>query len=184
MTAREQRSGTEAQIEVKPTYGLTDEQVESMILDSFDNAETDFEARQVIEARIEADTILAAVEKAPSSPAWQQLPEHERSTIEAARQHLIATKATGDLQAIRAATTTLDHATRNFAELMMEAAVSGAMRGKTMQTAGDDLGAEIHSPHPFAKAEFDESQVPDPDSTKIEPEPDTEPGGSPEKDRQ
>jgi len=184
VTAREQRSGTEAQIEVKPTYGLTDEQVESMILDSFDNAETDFEARQVIEARIEADTILAAVEKAPSSPAWQQLPEHERSTIEAARQHLIATKATGDLQAIRAATTTLDHATRNFAELMMEAAVSGAMRGKTMQTAGDDLGAEIHSPHPFAKAEFDESQVPDPDSTKIEPEPDTEPGGSPEKDRQ
>jgi molecular chaperone DnaK len=155
VTAREQRSGTEAQIEVKPTYGLTDEQVETMILDSFDHAETDFEARQMIEARLEADTILAAVEKAPAHPAWQQISEHERAHIEAARLHLEAIKPAGDLQAIRAATTALDHATRNFAEKMMDAAVSGAMRGKTMQSAGEDLGKEIHAPHPFAKADID-----------------------------
>jgi len=159
VSAREQRSGTESQIEVKPTYGLTDEQVEGMILDSFDNAEADFEARQLIEARLEADTILSAVAKAPTNPAWQQISEHEKAAIEAARQHLIATKPGGDLQAIRAATTTLDHATRNFAEKMMEAAVSGAMRGKTMQTASEELTpvadeAEIHAPHPFARAEF------------------------------
>jgi molecular chaperone DnaK len=159
VSAREQRSGTESQIEVKPTYGLTDEQVEGMILDSFDNAEADFEARQLIEARLEADTILSAVAKAPINPAWQQISEHEKAAIEAARQHLIATKPSGDLQAIRAATTALDHATRNFAEKMMEAAVSGAMRGKTMQTASEELTpaadeAEIHAPHPFARAEF------------------------------
>jgi len=162
VTAREQRSGTESQIEVKPTYGLTDEQVESMILDSFDNAEADFEVRQVIEARLEADTILAAVEKAPTSPAWQQISDHEKSQIETARQHLIATKLSGDLQAIRAATTALDHATRNFAEKMMEAAVSGAMRGKTMQAASEELDAtapaEVSAPHPFAPAEFEESR--------------------------
>jgi molecular chaperone DnaK len=162
VTAREQRSGTESQIEVKPTYGLTDEQVESMILDSFDNAESDFEVRQVIEARLEADTILAAVEKAPTSPAWQQISDHEKSQIETARRHLIATKLSGDLQAIRAATTTLDHATRNFAEKMMEAAVSGAMRGKTMQAASEELDAtapaEVSAPHPFAPAEFEESR--------------------------
>ena len=157
VTAREQRSGTESQIEVKPTYGLTDEQVETMILDSFDHAETDFEARQIIEARLEADTILAAVEKAPAHPVWQQLSDHEKSHIETARQHLEATKPSGDLQAIRAATTSLDHATRNFAEKMMDAAVSSAMRGKTMQSAGEGLGAEIHAPHPFAKAEIDAS---------------------------
>ena len=78
VSAREQRSGKEAEIEVKPTYGLTDEQVESMILDSFDNAEADLQERQLIEARNEADTILTAVEKAPKHPAWQQLTEEER----------------------------------------------------------------------------------------------------------
>ena len=61
VSAREQRSGKAAEIEVKPTYGLTDEQVENMILDSFDHAEEDFSRRLLIEARNEADTILAAV---------------------------------------------------------------------------------------------------------------------------
>src|SRR5712672_2383087 len=63
VSAKEARSGKEAEIEVKPTYGLTDEQVESMILSSFDNAEEDFRLRQIAEARNEADTILAATEK-------------------------------------------------------------------------------------------------------------------------
>ena len=64
VSAREQRSGQAAEVEVKPTYGLTDEQVESMILSSFDNAEEDISARQVIEASNEAaQTILDAVKK-------------------------------------------------------------------------------------------------------------------------
>ena len=154
VTAREQRSGLQSQIEVKPTYGLTDEQVETMILDSFDHAETDFEARQLIEARLEADTILSAVEKAPASPAWQLISDEEKAAIEAARLHLEAVKPSGTLETIRRATTTLDQATRNFAEKMMEAAVSGAMRGKTMQTASEDLGDAVNAPHPFAPAEF------------------------------
>src|ERR1700722_8440465 len=81
VSAREQRSGKEAEVEVKPTYGLTDEQVESMILESFDNAEADFQQRQLIEARNEASTILSAVERAPSHPAWQQLTKEERTKI-------------------------------------------------------------------------------------------------------
>ena len=81
VSAREQRSGKQAEVEVKPTYGLTDEQVETMILESFDYAEEDFHVRQVIEARNEADTILAAVEKAPQHPAWQQLTQEERADI-------------------------------------------------------------------------------------------------------
>ena len=159
VTAREQRSGTEAQIEVKPAYGLTDEQVETMILDSFDYAETDFEARQLIEARLEADTILTAVERAPAHAAWQLLSDREKSQIEAARLQLITVQSGNDMKAIRDATTSLDHATRNFAEKMMDAAVSGAMRGKTMQTADEDIAAanptEIHAPHVFAPAEFE-----------------------------
>ena len=169
--AREQRSGLESQIEVKPTYGLTDEQVETMILDSFDHAETDFEARQLIEARLEADNILDKVEKAESSPAWKLLTGNEIAAIAAAAAHLKEVKAGSDLAAIRTAVTALDQATRNLAEKMMDAAVSSAMRGKTMTAAGDDLGTEIHAPHPFAKAEIDDSQTTGSDSTKIEPEP-------------
>ena len=161
VSAREQRSGKEAQIEVKPTYGLTDEQVETIILASFDHAETDFEARQLIEARLEADTILDAVAKAPESPAWFLLLEQEKTAIETARAHLAQIKSGDDLKAIRDGIKALDETTRNFAEKMMDAAVSGAMRGKTMQSASDNLtpseGAVIHAPHQFAPAEFEEA---------------------------
>jgi Fe-S protein assembly chaperone HscA len=154
VSAREQRSGTAAQIEVKPTYGLTDEQVESMILDSFDHAEEDFAKRLLIEARNEAETILAAVDHAPESPAWPQLSDGERSAIAIARDYLAEVKQGDDQAAIREATVALDQATRHFAELMMEAAVSTAIRGKTMEAAGEELGDEVTAPHPMAPAEF------------------------------
>src|SRR5258708_31645426 len=154
VSAREQRSGQAAQIEVKPTYGLTDEQVESMILDSFDHAEEDFNKRLLIEARNEADTILAAVERAPESPAWNQLSGEEQSAIDAARDHLAAVKFGEDHALIHQATLALDHATRRFAELMMEAAVHTASPGKTMDAAGEELGDELTAPHPMAPAEF------------------------------
>ena len=154
VSAREQRSGKEAQIEVKPTYGLTDEQVEGMILDSFDHAEEDFAKRLLIEARNEADTILSAVERAPEHPAWQQLRGEEQASIMAAQNRLASVKQSDDVAAIREATTALDLATRRFAELMMEAAVTTAIRGKTMDAADEDLGEEVTAPHPMARAEF------------------------------
>ena len=154
VTAREQRSGKAAQIEVKPTYGLTDEQVESMILDSFDHAEEDFLKRLLIESRNEADAILAAVERAPEDPAWSQLNEEEQSNIAAARSHLARVKETEDLRSIRDGIAALDQATRHFAELMMEAAVASAIRGKTLEKAGEELGDAVSAPHPMAPAEF------------------------------
>jgi Fe-S protein assembly chaperone HscA len=154
VTAREQRSGQAAHIEVKPTYGLTDEQVESMILDSFDNAEADFAKRLLIEARSEAETILAAVERAPSSPAWNQLTGDEKTAINLASDYLNKVKLSENAAAIREATLILDHATRRFAELMMEAAVSSALRGKTMNAAGEELAETVTAPHAMAPAEF------------------------------
>jgi Fe-S protein assembly chaperone HscA len=154
VTAREQRSGQAAKIEVKPTYGLTDEQVEGMILDSFDHAEEDFAKRLLIEARNEAETILAAVERAPQSPAWAQLANEEVGAIAAARDRLQTTKLGDDAKAIREATLALDQATRRFAELVMDAAVTTAIRGKTMDTADEDLGEAVTAPHPMAHAEF------------------------------
>ena len=154
VSAREQRSGKAAEVDVKPTYGLTDEQVEGMILDSFDHAEEDFTKRLLIEARNEAETILTAVERAPENPAWNQLRGEEQSAIDSARDYLAAVKLGEDSVAIRQATLALDHATRRFAELMMEAAVTTAIRGKTMDAAGEELGDEVTAPHPMAPAEF------------------------------
>ncbi len=154
VSAREQRSGKAAEIEVKATYGLTDEQVESMILDSFDHAEEDFAKRLLIEARNEAETILAKVEQARTSPAWGALTGEEVSAIDAARDRLSSVKLGEDLQALRDATLALDRATQRLAELMMDAAVTTAIRGKTMSAAGEELGNEVTAPHPMAPAEF------------------------------
>jgi molecular chaperone DnaK len=154
VSAREQRSGKQAQIEVKPTYGLTDEQVESMILESFDNAEADFAARLLIEARNEAETILSKVERARQHPAWALLTAEELHTIDVAERRLTAAKIGTDLNALRHAIAVLDLATRRLAELMMDAAVTEAIRGKTMQAAGEDLNEDLTAPHPMAPAEF------------------------------
>jgi molecular chaperone DnaK len=154
VSAREQRSGKAAQIEVKPTFGLTDEQVVNMILDSFDHAEEDFGRRLLIEARNEAETILSAVERAPQNPAWKQLGAEEQAKIAKARDLLAAVKQGEDLAAIHEATVALDQATRRFAELMMDAAVSSAIRGKTMNVAGEELDEAVTAPHAMAPAEF------------------------------
>ena len=153
VSAREQRSGKEAEIEVQPSYGLTDEQVESMILDSFDSAEEDFRQRQVIEARNEADTIVAALEKGKRSPAWGQLTSDEKKRIAKLEKSLHEVKGADDYQAIRDAIDALNQGTMRLAELMMDSAVSTALKGKTMEQA--DMGEGPDAPHPVAKAEFE-----------------------------
>ncbi len=164
VSAREQRSGQAAEVEVKPTYGLTDEQVENMILASFDYAEEDITARQVIEARNEADTILTAVEKGEKSPAWQQLTSLEHEDIKAAVVELKASLLGNDHKIIRNAIERLNKVTTRFAEIMMDNAVSGALGGKSMQAASDTidagLAAPTSAPHAFAKAEVDDGTPP------------------------
>jgi molecular chaperone DnaK len=153
VSAREQRSGKEAEIEVQPSYGLTDEQVESMLLESFDYAEEDFRQRQVIEARNEAETILAALEKGRRSPAWGQVTSNEQKRIAKLEKSLHEAKKGEDYQAIRKAIDELNQGTMRLAELIMDSAVSTALKGKTMDEA--DLGEGPAAPHPVAKAEFE-----------------------------
>jgi molecular chaperone DnaK len=153
VSARELRSGKEADIQVQPSYGLTDEQVENMILDSFDNAEEDFRRRQVIEARNEAETMLTALEKGRKSPAWQQLSSQERSNIGKFETALRAVVKADDYQAIRTAIDALNQGTMHLAELMMESAVGTALKGQNMDTA--DVGEGPESPHPIAQAEIE-----------------------------
>jgi len=153
VSAREQRSRKEAEIDVQPSYGLTDEQVESMILDSFDSAEEDFRQRQVIEARNEAGTILAALEKGRESTAWGQLTSDEKKRIAETEKGLNRVRGEDDYQAIRKAIDALNQGTMRLAELMMDSAVSTALKGKTMGQA--DMGEGPEAPHPVAKAEFE-----------------------------
>jgi len=153
VTAREQRSGEEAEIEVQPSYGLTDDQVENMLLESFDYAEEDFRQRQVIEARNDADTILTALGKGRQSPAWGQLTSDEQRRIAKLEKALNEVKTSENYQAIRKAIDELNQATMRLAELMMDSAVSSALKGKTMDQA--DMGEGPDAPHPMAKAEFE-----------------------------
>ena len=152
VSAREQRSGKEAEIDVQPSYGLTDEQVENMLLESFDYAEEDFRQRQVIEAQREAETILTALAKGKKSPAWQELTGAERANAESLEKKLIAAKDGNDYLAIRKAIDELNEGTMRLAELMMDTAVSSALKGKAMDDTGIEEGE--HAGHPVAKAEF------------------------------
>jgi molecular chaperone DnaK len=156
VSAREQRSGKAAEIQVQPSYGLTDDQVETMILDSFDFAEEDFRQRQVIEARNEAETILAALDKGRQGPAWQKLSDGERVNIELHDAELRAVKEQDDYQAIRTSIEGLNQASMRLAELMMDSAVSSALKGKSKETV--DVGEGPNAPHPFAKAEIKNSK--------------------------
>ena len=153
VSAREQRSGKEAEIKVQPSYGLTDEQVENMLLASFDYAEEDFRQRQVIEARREAETILTALAKGKKNDAWQELATNERHEIETLEKALVAVKDGDDYQSIREAIDALNQGTMKLAELMMDSAVSAALKGKAMDDTGLEEGQQAG--HPVAKAEFE-----------------------------
>ena len=129
VTARDARTGKEQSMDVKPTYGLNDEQVEAMIEASFANAEADFAARQLAEARVEADTILAAVDKAKASDAYGDLSDPERQRISHAVNQLLLVYHGEDHLLLRAKIDELNQATLALAENMMNSAVRGALKG-------------------------------------------------------
>ena len=129
VTARDARMGKEQSVEVKPSYGLTDEEVEQRILESIENAEADFKARQVVEARVEADAILAATEKAKQNDAYMELSDEERQGITAAINQLLLVYHSEDHLLIRAQIENLNHAMMTLAENMMNTAVRGALKG-------------------------------------------------------
>jgi molecular chaperone DnaK (HSP70) len=129
VTARDARTGKETSVDVKPTYGLTDTEVEAMIQASFDNAAADLDARQLAEARVEADSILAAVDKAKRNEAYSDLSDIERDALSAAIAQLQADYHGTDHKAIRDRIEALDKAGHTLAENMMNTAVRGALKG-------------------------------------------------------
>src|SRR6185295_6796028 len=133
VSAQEQRTGKYQSIEVKPTYGLTDEQVEQMILESFEYAESDIEARLVIEARNEAESVLNATAKGLADEQYATLSEDEKTEIASAVKTLREVMRTHNHQAIREAIEKLSNATMHLAELIMNAAIGKALKDKRVK---------------------------------------------------
>ena len=137
VTARELRTNVEQTIEVKPSYGLTDEDVERMLLDSFEHAEADFEARLLIDARNEAETVVLATEKSLRSPDYPaiakgELAPGERERIDAAVADVKAALVGTDREAIQLKMKALNEATQHLAEVMMNRSVHAALSGRNV----------------------------------------------------
>lgn len=129
VTARDARTGKGQTVEIKPSYGLTEEQVEAMIRESFEKAEEDMRERQVREARVEADNIIAATEKAQKNEAWNHLSSGDRKAVESAKRELQAVYNGSDHHVINEKIEALNHATMKLAENMMNTAVRGVLKG-------------------------------------------------------
>ncbi len=126
VTARDARTGMEQSVDVKPTYGLTEEQVQAMIAESIARAGDDLEAREVRDAQAEADAILAAVEQARREEAWTTLAEDERAAITAAVNRLLVARHSANAPLIRAMIRQLDRSTEKLAEEMLKRAGESA----------------------------------------------------------
>ena len=135
--ARELRTGIEQAIEVKPSYGLTEGEVERMLIESFEHAEADFAARLLIEARNEAESVILATEKSLRSPdleevARKDLKPGELERIRTALAELKQVMAATDREVIHEKTHALNHATQHLAEVVMNRTVREALAGKNV----------------------------------------------------
>jgi Fe-S protein assembly chaperone HscA len=137
VSATELRTAIEQSIEVKPSYGLTDEEVERMLLDSFEHAEADFAARLLIEARNEAESVIGATEKAMRAPefpeiARTELGEGEQKRIVSVLAGLKMVLGSTDRETIQKWTHALNDATQHLAEVTMNRSVQAALAGKNV----------------------------------------------------
>jgi Fe-S protein assembly chaperone HscA len=130
--AKDVRSGEQHVVEVQPSYGLNDTDIERMLEESIEYAEQDFAERQVIEARTESESILTATLKALANPNAASLSPGERAKIDASVLALQTAANGTDYKLIRKQIDELNHATENLAELLMNSAVQTAFEGKNL----------------------------------------------------
>jgi len=133
VAAKEINSGVESQIEVKPSYGLSDEQITSMLQDSFHTAEIDKQARALAESRLEVDRMCLATNAALEKDAYL-LVEAELEHIKQLMTLAIESKSLDDAIAIENATEALAKGTEAFAALRMNESIRQALSGKTIES--------------------------------------------------
>ena len=130
--AKDLRTGEQHSIEVQPSYGISDAEIERMLEESIEYAEQDFAERQLIEARTEAESILTATAKALANPQSASLSVEERASIDASVAALKGCAAGSDYKLVRKRIDDLNHATEHLAELLMSSAVSTALEGRKL----------------------------------------------------
>jgi molecular chaperone HscA len=134
VTAKEQTSGVEANIVVKPSYGLSEDEIVDMLQTSFKAAETDKQARALQEARVEAERLLEAISAALTKDGEALLSDSEKKMIEASMENLRELAKAEDSHAIHTAVEALNHATEEFAARRMDASVKKALAGHNLNT--------------------------------------------------
>jgi len=143
VTARDMRTGKLQSVEVKPTYGLTDEEVEKMLLDSMESAEADFAARMLIDARNDADIVLRATDKAMKR-AKDFLSPHEIEEVNAAKTALEEAYKGGDHSAVREKIEKLDLATQKLAQGIMNTTIADALKNKSLDELAEEADKTTH----------------------------------------
>jgi molecular chaperone HscA len=133
VSAREQLSGVEAQIAVKPSYGLADDQIARMLAESFTTADADMQARAVTEARVDGDRMVLATVSALNADG-DLLDEAQRAEIDRLMQAVQAARTFEDAKAIEAITQALAKGTEAFAALRMNRGIQHALAGKTIDS--------------------------------------------------
>ena len=132
VSAREMRSGVESSIEVKPSYGLADDQIAQMLQDSFQSAEADMAARALREEQVEAERIILATQSALDADA-ALLSAEELAHVRALLEDVRATATGSDHLAIKAAVDALAHGTEEFAARRMDRSVRAALSGRKLE---------------------------------------------------
>ena len=132
VTAMEKSTKVQASIQIKPSYGLTDEEVTAMIKSSFDNAQEDLQARELAEQRVEADRVIESVIVALQADGAELLSTEEFHHIESVLKQLMDVKQGSDRDAIAQGIKALDTATQEFAARRMNASINKALTGKNL----------------------------------------------------
>jgi molecular chaperone HscA len=133
VNAKEQISGVEARIDVKPSYGLTDDEIARMLQESFSTAQQDMQARTLAEAQVDADRMILATQSALSLDA-DLLSANERAQVDSLMAGLADARAHGDAASIEAATKALAQGTEEFAAQRMNRGIQQALAGKNIET--------------------------------------------------
>jgi Fe-S protein assembly chaperone HscA len=133
VAARDLKANAQQTVEVQPSYGLSDNEIERMLEESIEFAEQDFSERQVIESRTEGDTILHATEKTLRDPRSSELSATERRSIDDSTAALRAAMTATDYKLIRQRIDELNQATMHLAEILMNSALQTAVQGKRLE---------------------------------------------------
>jgi molecular chaperone HscA len=155
VSAREENSGVEATIDVKPSYGLSDSEIETMLRDSIEHAEDDMHSRSLREQQVEADRVLEALDSALAVDGDELLSAQEKTDIMAARENLVGVKSTTEIERIKQAIKQIEATCEDYVARRMNTNIKNAMKGHSIEEYASDSHSGASSE--AASSEVEES---------------------------